>query len=224
MTKKKNYASEWNGVWNRQGLMTSVISFGRNIYNKFFLMLLDPYFYKSRQKKTMLEIGCGTSSFGMVLCKNYGKNFHFTGVDISDSALKLSKDNAKKCRVKNCTFIKGDCFKLPIKSNTYDVVWSQGLIEHFPNPKKTVLEHYRVTKKGGTTMISVPAKLSYMYPWYILTRPKFLRKLWPWTDQAFYSHNKFKALMKGQKIKYRTYFVQPFFLGVIVLEMKKPKD
>src|SRR3989338_4230315 len=52
---------------------------------------------------------------------------------------------------------------------------------------KIIVEHLKITKNGGRTIISAPYKYSYKYIWYILTRPKFLRRWWPWTDQVFFT-------------------------------------
>ena len=83
---------------------------------------------------------------------------------------------------------------MPIKENSVDVVWSQGLIEHFENPLKIVTEHYRICQSGGVVLISTPAKYSYQHLWYKITRPKMLRKFWPWTEQEFYNKKKYRPV------------------------------
>lgn len=219
--KTDEYAKEWDEVWDNKGFLNSIVSFGRTIYNYFFFRMINKYMAKKSNAVSMLELGCGTGSFGIALIKQFNKKIEYTGVDISDSALRLATNNAKKASVDDMKFVKGDCFNLPFKEETFDIAWSQGLIEHFDAPKKTVLEHYRILKKGGRAYIIVPAKMSYHYLWWSLTRPKILRRFWPWTEQTFYTSEKFYRLMQGEKIRYRVRFIPPFILGVMVLELRK---
>ncbi|MBU0929636.1 MAG: class I SAM-dependent methyltransferase [Nanoarchaeota archaeon] len=194
-----NYEKEWDNVWSKKTFLSRMVTYGRNFYDKFFFKLILPF--ESKEKK-FLEIGCGTSSLLLKLANNFKK---CVGLDISNEALKISSNNAERLKIKNVNFIKGDCFNLPIKNNIFDVVWSQGLIEHFENPLKIIEEHYRVCKKGGVVLISTPAKYSYQSIWYLLTRPKFLRRFWPWTYQEFYTKRKYKKLIKSLNYNYKIF-------------------
>ena len=49
---------------------------------------------------------------------------------------------------------------LPIKSDTVDLVWNIGLLEHVESPGKVVEEMKRVLKPGGEAFIYMP----FMYP------------------------------------------------------------
>ena len=128
--------------------------------------------------------------------------------------------NEKSVNIKNAFFLCGDCFKLPFKDNTFDLVWSQGLIEHFKNPKEIIKEHLRVCKKNGKVLISVPYKYSYIFLWWYFTRLKFLSFLWLWPDQEFYTKKKFKKLVKVIGIN-NYEFILYYILGVIILKINK---
>ncbi len=214
----KKEEKEWNSVWGRGGLMKKTIDIGREVYNLFFKRLLKKHINKSTD---LLEVGCGTSTLTISLCSKINS---LTGVDISEKALEHSRRHAKKLKKENCKFVKGDCFNLPFEENTYDVVWSQGLIEHFSNPEEIIKEKLRVCKSGGVVLTSVPYKYSYMLPWYWITRPKIFRRFWPWTDQEFYDQKKFQEIadqLKNQYSSHRIFVLQPFFLGIIILELHK---
>jgi len=116
--------------------------------------------------------------------------------------------------------VKGDCRDLPFKDNQFDVVLSQGLIEHFKRPKKIILEHIR-TCKPGVVLISVPFRYSYHFLWWWITRNRYLKRFWPWMDQEFYTEEKFEGLMAGVAEGYRVYLLQPAFLGILILEIRK---
>jgi len=216
------YSHEWDAVWDRGGSLNFIVSVGRSVYNYFFFRMLTPFIKaKGAANITLLEIGCGTATLGLSVCKHFLKLKRYTGVDISESALALANKNAKESGVKNYSFLKGDCFALPAPDESFDIAWSQGLIEHLHAPGKAVMEHHRVIKHGGRAFVIVPAKFSYHYLWWSLTRVPFLRKLWPWTDQIFYTRGMLGELIAGKNIKYRTYFVFPCILGLLALELRK---
>jgi 2-polyprenyl-3-methyl-5-hydroxy-6-metoxy-1,4-benzoquinol methylase len=205
---------EWDKIWkNRKTPLMITIDIGREIYNIFFRLFLKKYL---NEKTEMIELGSGTSSLGISIAP---KIKSYTGIDISNEALKLAKNLAKKENVKNTFFEIDDCTDLKTKKK-YDLVWSQGLIEHFDKPKDIVVQHVKVCKKGGYCVISVPYKYSYMVPWYWITRPKFLRGLWPWTEQIFFSKKDLKKIGIEIKKPFKVKLIQPFFFGVVALIIK----
>lgn len=205
---------EWQNIWKRRGLFPFVIDTGRTIYNWFFRRYLRTYITKD---KYLLELGCGTSSLTLSLASQVKG---LVGIDNAESALERSQKSADQMGVTNSKFELGDCLALTYE-NQFDIVWSQGLMEHFEDPVKVATEHYKAARPGGIALISVPYKYSYHTLWYKITRPKFLRSFWPWTEQIFY--DKKELLQIGRKItpKARTHFLQPFCLGIIILELPK---
>jgi ubiquinone/menaquinone biosynthesis C-methylase UbiE len=55
----------------------------------------------------------------------------------------------------------GDAFALPFADGTFDVVFHQGLLEHFRNPDDLIREHARVLKRGGFILVDVPQRYHY---------------------------------------------------------------
>lgn len=205
----------WQNIWFHKNKLSYLVDYGRIFYNNFFRSLLRKHLNK---KTDLLELGCGTSTLTISLATEINT---LTGLDISTEALKLSQDLAKKYGASNTRFIEGNCLDLPFKES-FDLVWSQGLMEHFDNPLLVAEQHWKATKPGGITLISVPYKWSYHNIWYKLTRPKLLRSLWPWTDQVFFSKKELTKIGKAITPNSRTYLLQPFFLGIVILELKKP--
>ncbi|RKX92288.1 MAG: hypothetical protein DRP84_10255 [Spirochaetes bacterium] len=78
------------------------------------------------------------------------------GLNNSTTGLDLSKRNLQTQGVTQFTLIKGDVNNIPISDNTFDVVFSTGLLEHFSEPKKIVNEMARVLKQGGLLIIQIP--------------------------------------------------------------------
>ena len=127
--------------------------------------------------------------------------------------------------VKNFKLLQDDCRKLKIKDETFDLVWSQGLLEHFHHPEEVLQEHIRICKNNGNVVISVPARYSFFYVWYVLTHILHIKRLWPWTEQDFYTKenllNMLKILNYGTNHGVHIYAMKPFFLGILIVEISK---
>lgn len=114
-------------------------------------------------KPRVIELGCGTGLISLLLAKNY--NAKITLVDYSNSALNLAKKLFKKEGIK-ANFVKKDFFKLNLK-NKFDLVHSQGVIEHFKDrkQKKLVGLHRKFLKKNGIAIILAPRPSIYYKLW-----------------------------------------------------------
>lgn len=98
----------------------------------------------ARESPKILEVGVGKGRMVSILREN-GIYAEFYGADITENA-KLSGTHA----------VIGDARKLPFPDNTFDLAYSLGVIEHFPETSSAVAEHARVVKKGGRVLITTP--------------------------------------------------------------------
>lgn len=103
-----------------------------------------PLLEKIRLKKNskIIDVGCGT---GRTL-KLFRKNGYYNSIGID-----ISKDSLSICKKRGLKLNK-DVFLNDIKSNKYkpksfDLVFSEGLLEHFKNMQPTVNAMCRVSKK-----------------------------------------------------------------------------
>lgn len=92
----------------------------------------------------ILEIGVGSGRMIKILRENGVKAF-FCGVDLTSNVA-----------VAPCNRIIGDARQLPIKSESFDLVYSLGVVEHFPETEQAIYEHSRVTKPNGYVLITTP--------------------------------------------------------------------
>ena len=99
-------------------------------------------------KALAIDIGCGAGSNLNVLCS---KGFHTIGLDHSLYALSLVKRRLK------LPLINGDLSKLPLRSNSIDLIVAMDILEHVNNDFDGISEFYRVLKKGGNLILTVPA-------------------------------------------------------------------
>lgn len=101
--------------------------------------------------KTMLEVGCGTGYVSLFFAK---RGYRVTCLDINAFILKIAKKNFIKEGAKG-KFMVGNAESLSFKDNTFDIVTSFGLLEHFGDPQTAIDEMVRVLKKGGVFFADV---------------------------------------------------------------------
>jgi SAM-dependent methyltransferase len=111
---------------------------------------------------SVLEVGFGS---GRILTRVAGDlNCSCVGVDVSDDAFRSLSFFAERNGVR-IGAVKGDGFCLPFKEESFDVVYSEGVIEHFPieRSEEMVREHARVCRPGGLVIVSVPNKFAVVH-------------------------------------------------------------
>ncbi len=141
----------------------------RQLSNEFSLFSGEELYFRSllsiaRNSNKILEVGVGKGRMVSILRDN-GIEAEFHGVDITENAIQSGT-----------IAVIGDARKLPYDDDTFDLVYSLGVIEHFPETYKAVEEHMRVVKKGGHVLITTPhlsvfTPLRYML--YLITDRKF---------------------------------------------------
>ncbi|NOY57670.1 MAG: class I SAM-dependent methyltransferase, partial [Calditrichaeota bacterium] len=90
--------------------------------------------------KLIMEVGAGSGRDSFKLIDAGAK---VITLDYAESSLEVIKKLAQKSDV-SIFLIRGDAFHLPFKDNALDVVFHQGLLEHFENPQDILAENYRV--------------------------------------------------------------------------------
>lgn len=126
----------------------------RKVYNakKKHLCLLNLLEIKPSQsdKLRILDAGCGTGLYGLILAEN--KDYEVIGVDITKTAIEKAKELAIRQNVSFYPMV-GDLERLPFKDNTFDVVFSGRVLHHFPSLKNACSELCRVSNNGGIIAI-----------------------------------------------------------------------
>jgi ubiquinone/menaquinone biosynthesis C-methylase UbiE len=172
-------------------------------YERMFLLEDFYWWFKGRRKivlsamkgieaRNILDVGCGTGG-NLTLFNGF-----VVGLDISPQALELARK-----RNPDAVLCRGEAENLPFKDESFDLVLALDLLEHLPDDIKGLSEMYRVLKKGGNALITVPA----------------YRFLWSEHDEALhhfrrYSKGELKGKMEkvGFKVKFLSHaIVLPFF-------------
>ena len=138
-----------------------------------------PYAYETFCKyvppgKRVLEVGFGS---GRILTRlAVESDCECVGVDVDDGAFRSVDFFARRSGAK-VEAVKASGFCLPFEDNAFDVVYSEGVIEHFPRQQseEMVAEHVRVCRENGLVIISVPNRFA-LFHWLTkaLLRQRFL--------------------------------------------------
>jgi len=104
----------------------------------------------------VLEIGAGTGRDSIPLLAHGARVFQ---LDYAENSLRILKRLADDNHLP-VTIIGGDTFRLPFHDESFDVVFHQGLLEHFRHPQAEALlrENIRVLKRGGYLLVDVPQR------------------------------------------------------------------
>ena len=103
------------------------------------------------EDKRVLEVGAGSGRDGSRLA---GEGFDVTVLDYSRQALRV----ASAVSGNDTAAVLGDAFSLPFPDESFDVVFHQGLLEHFREPTVIIAEQRRVLKPEGLLVVTVPQK------------------------------------------------------------------
>jgi len=106
---------------------------------------------KHAKGKRVLELGFGTGGDLITLAK---KGYICFGIEASTVAYEHSINKFPK-RIKT---VFGNAEKLPWETNSFDIIYHQGVLEHFKKPERFLEEQVRVLSSKGILVIDVPHK------------------------------------------------------------------
>lgn len=185
-------------------LHTQAINRSKNIRNT----LLPPSFhdheyfnivkkYIKPTHKTILEIGCAPGTQLIKICRRF--NLIPYGAEYTKIGIALTKKNLKNNQIYNSTIFYTDIFNKKFQKdhhNQFDIVFSNGFIEHFDNLKEVIDAHIHLTKINGIVIIGIP-NLVYLNKYLLnssvkkiinfnATNIKYLKKNIPPTSKLEY--------------------------------------
>lgn len=107
----------------------------------------------------VLEIGCGMGTDGAQFAK---AGADYTGVDLTDAAIELARKRFHVSGLKG-EFRVADAERLNFADESFDVVYSHGVLHHTPDIDAAVREIHRVLKPGGRAIVMLYHRGSYNY-------------------------------------------------------------
>lgn len=124
--------------------------------------------------KKVLEIGFGMGTDHLNLARR-GAIMH--GIDLTPTNREISTERFKIYGMKS-DLITGDAENLPYMDNSFDFVYSFGVIHHSPDTQRIISEIYRVLKPGGKCWITVYHKNSVYFWWSVFLVNYLLKGGW----------------------------------------------
>ena len=130
------------------------------------------------REKRILEVGAGSGRDIVALARE-GVDAYAN--DISPVARKGISDLAARYAV-SVEVIEDDLRALRYPNGYFDLVYSQGVVEHFPDHESVIKEQVRVTKPGGFVIVDVPQTFN---PYTIYKHVLMALHKWPagWEKQ-----------------------------------------
>ena len=107
----------------------------------------------------VLEIGCGLGTDGAQFAK---AGADYTGVDLTDAAVELAQKRFELFGLPG-TFRTADAERLDFPDDSFDIVYSHGVLHHTPDTAGAVKEVHRVLKPGGRAVVMLYHRDSYNY-------------------------------------------------------------
>jgi ubiquinone/menaquinone biosynthesis C-methylase UbiE len=109
--------------------------------------------------KRVLEIGCGMGTDGSQFAEG---GADYVGVDLTEAAARLARENLALRGVPGETMA-ANAEHLPFPDESFDHVYSFGVIHHTENPDAVIAEIRRVLKPGGTLTVMLYNRTSINY-------------------------------------------------------------
>ncbi len=102
----------------------------------------------------VLEVGAGTGRDSDAIA---ALGAEVWSLDYAEESLRLMSANLKQ----PVHIVCGDALALPLESESFDLVFHQGLLEHFRDPGALLAENHRILKPGGYVLVDVPQRFHY---------------------------------------------------------------
>lgn len=124
---------------------------------------------KMKPKGKLLEIGPGMGCDTQLLCS---KGWEVTAMDLTPKSVEATKARLLHYKLP-ATVLLGNAEDLQFADETFDAVYSFGVLHHTPDTQKAIHEIHRVLKKSGIALIMLYNRRSLNYLAHIITRTQF---------------------------------------------------
>jgi ubiquinone/menaquinone biosynthesis C-methylase UbiE len=115
--------------------------------------------FTSARGLRVLEIGCGLGTDGAQFAK---AGAIYTGVDLTEAAVELARRRFELFELPG-TFRTADAENLDFADESFDLVYSHGVLHHTPDTRRAVREVHRVLRPQGRAVVMLYHRDSYNY-------------------------------------------------------------
>jgi ubiquinone/menaquinone biosynthesis C-methylase UbiE len=201
----------WQDVWLKSGFAAE------NIFSGSFFLEAWKVIEKYIPQKTeaILEVGGGSGRFGIKIAQTLPAS-KVVIIDIVDSSISLINEVAKKIGLENVFALKGDVTRLSFPNNSFDLVFSDAVIQHVLDDEKAVWEMARVLKPGGILIVSVVNRWNFHSLYKLWLR--IIGKEYEYKSERAYGKKELRKLFKGQGLEIAVQ--DGFYPGYGILRLK----
>jgi SAM-dependent methyltransferase len=107
----------------------------------------------------VLDVGCGA---GVEVARFARGGARVTGVDVTESAARLTRDNVRQQGVQALVAV-ADGEALPFRDASMDFVYAHGVVQYTTNDRQLVAECRRVLRPDGVAMFQVYHRRSWLH-------------------------------------------------------------
>lgn len=100
----------------------------------------------------ILDAGCGTGQMALYLARADRTVF---GADFSGASLRLGAHAARRFGLERVYFVQTDLHRAGFQDESFDVVFSSGVVHHTPDPRAAFAGLVRLARPGGTIVLGV---------------------------------------------------------------------
>lgn len=115
--------------------------------------------FSSTRGLRVLEIGCGVGTDGVQFAR---AGAIYSGVDLTEAAVELARKNFAMSGATGELRL-ADAENLEFSDESFDVVYSHGVLHHTPDIQRAVNEIQRVLRPGGRAIVMLYHRGSYNY-------------------------------------------------------------
>jgi ubiquinone/menaquinone biosynthesis C-methylase UbiE len=119
--------------------------------------LLVPF--EEGRDKDLLEIGCGNGADGAIFADHGAR---YTGVDLTEEAVESTREHFRALGFEG-RFEVGNAERLRFEDESFDMVYSHGVLHHMPDPQRGIDEAFRLLRPGGRAVVMLYHRRSFNY-------------------------------------------------------------
>jgi len=107
-----------------------------------------------RRGDTVLDVGAGSGNDTLIAAEMVGPEGHVVALDLTAAMTRKLRANAAEAGVEHVDVVRGSAERLPLASESVDVVTSNGALNLVPDKRAAVREMFRVLRPGGRLQIA----------------------------------------------------------------------
>lgn len=111
------------------------------------LLVLEP------EPRRVVDVGTGTALIPVALCKLHPR-CHVTGSDLADHMLRVARRNVDAAGYADrIALVRADAKGGALDAHAFDVVMSNSIVHHIPEPARIFAEYVRLLAPGGLLFV-----------------------------------------------------------------------